>query len=122
MAEDTIVTDVWPLKGWTIPGDRDDADWGGKDKSLAQNTGMTYVRINNDHKLRANRLHKGDWEMKGTVGGLGYDPGVDMAIAPGTPGYANNAQKDKPADITGEVVISEVMYDAGEQRQPRAMD
>jgi len=33
-------------------------------------------------------------------------------MAPGTPGYVNNAQKDKPADINGEVVLSEIMYDS----------
>ncbi len=104
-------SDVWPLKGWTEPGDIDPADWGGKDKSLMQNTGKTYARI--EQKSGGNRLHKDHWRMDGIVGGLGYDPGVDMAIAPGTPGYANNAQKDKPANIMGEVVISEIMYDAG---------
>ena len=52
--------------------------------------------------------------MDGIVGGLGYDPGVDLAVAPGTPGYANNGQKANPADITGgSVVISEIMYDSG---------
>ena len=45
VADDTIVTDVWPLRGWTIPGDRDAADWGGADKSLMRNTGKTYARI-----------------------------------------------------------------------------
>ena len=104
------VTAVWPLQAWGVPGDRDDADWGGKDKSLARNAGMTYARKGS----RANRLHKEDWEMVGLKGGLGYDPNTDHAISPGTPGYANGALKDKPADIAGEVVISEVMYDSGE--------
>ena len=111
VASETIVTDVWPLKGWTVPGDRDAADWGGADKSLMQNTGKTYARI--EQKSGDNRLHKDHWRMDGIVGGLGYDPGVDLAIAPGTPGYANNAQKDKPANIMGKIVISEIMYDAG---------
>ena len=107
-------SDVWPLRGWTVPGDRDDNSFGTAANSLAQNTGKTYAR--DAQKSQANRLHKGDWidNGAGIVGGLGYDPGVDMALAPGTPGYPNNAQKDKPADIMGEVVISEVMYDAGE--------
>ena len=106
-------SDVWPLRGWTVPGDRDDNSFGNAENSLAQNTGKTYAR--DAQKSQANRLHKGDWidNGAGIVGGLGYDPGVDLAIAPGTPGYANNAQKDKTADITGEVVISEIMYDAG---------
>ena len=41
--------------------------------------------------------------------------GVDLAVAPGTPGYANNAVKGKDADLSGTatVTISEIMYDAG---------
>ncbi len=111
VANDTIVTDVWPLRGWTVPGDRDNADFGDAANSLGQNVGKTYARI--EQKSGGNRLHKDHWRMDGTVGGLGYDPGVDLAIAPGTPGYANNGQKANPADIMGEVVISEIMYDAG---------
>ncbi len=114
VADATIVTDVWPLRGWTVPGDIVHADFGDKSDaadSLNRNTGMTYARI--EQKSGGNRLHKDHWEMKGPVGGLGYDPGVDLAIAPGTPGYANNAQKANPADIMGEVVISEIMYDPG---------
>ena len=107
-------TDVWPLKGWTVPGDRHDNSFGAAADSLGKDAGKTYAR--DAQKYRAgNPLHKDDWldNGAGTVGGLGYDPGVDLAIAPGTPGYANNAQKANPADITGEVVISEIMYDAG---------
>ena len=109
-----IVTDVWPLKGWTVPGNRHDNSFGNAANSLMQNVGKTYAR--DGQKNRAGEpLHKDDWldNGAGIVGGLGYDPGVDLAIAPGTPGYANNAQKANPADITGEVVISEIMYDAG---------
>ena len=115
VVSDAIVTDVWPLRGWTVPGDRGNGDeqkarWGAS--SLEQNLGKTYGR--KEQKSRANRLHKDDWNPAyGPVGGLGYDPGVDLAIAPGTPGYANNAQKANPADIMGEVVISEIMYDPG---------
>ncbi|MDE2827512.1 MAG: lamin tail domain-containing protein, partial [Bacteroidota bacterium] len=111
---DANFSDVWPLKGWTVPGDIDFADFGDKSDatdSLQQNTGKTYARI--EQKSGGNRLHKDHWRMDGPMDGLGYDPGVDVAIAPGTPGYANNAKKDKPADIIGEVVISEIMYDAG---------
>ena len=107
-------SDVWPLRGWTVPGDLHDNSFGAAADSLGQNVGKTYAR--DAQKMRAgNPLHKDDWldNGAGTVGGLGYDPGVDLAIAPGTPGYANNAQKANPADITGEVVISEIMYDAG---------
>ena len=106
-------TDVFPLKGWTVPGDRDDGgDFGGDN---------TFASANNSfgrdaQKSRANRLHKDDWKSFGHSGGLGYDARVDLAIAPGTPGYANNAVKGKNADLTdatATVTISEIMYDAG---------
>ena len=111
---DSIVTDVWPLRGWTVPGDRLDNSFGNAANSLGRNTGKTYARDGAD-ETNGNRLHKDHWidNGAGPVGGLGYDPGVDLVIAPGTPGYANNAQKANPADITGEVVISEIMYDPG---------
>ncbi len=109
-----LVTDVWPLRGWTQPGDRADADdFDTNGKSLSPNAGHTYTRW--DNKTRDNRLHKDDWRKVGFTGGLGYDPNVDSAVAPGTPGYAHNAQKANPADIAdGTVVISEIMYDSGE--------
>ena len=115
VANDTIVTDVWPLKGWTVPDNlgtaaEQEARW--SPYTLSADPSRTYAR--KEQRSRANRLHKEDWEPNvGFRGGLGYDPNVDRAMAPGTPGYANNAQKDKPADITGEIVISEIMYDAG---------
>ena len=109
-----LVTDVWPLRGWTQPGDRaDGADFDTSGKSLGPNVGQTYTRW--DNKTRGNRLHKDDWRKVGFTGGLGYAPNVDSGIAPGTPGYAHNAQKANPADITdGTVVISEIMYDSGD--------
>ena len=112
----TIATDVWPLKGWTVPDNLGNADeqkarWGHYE-SLEENANRTYAR--KAQQSRANRLHKDDWEPNvGFRGGLGYDPNVDPAMAPGTPGYPNDAVKEKPTDITGEIVISEIMYDAG---------
>ncbi len=108
-------TDVFPLQGWTVPEDREedgdveDADFGGDEFNAVDES---FARIG-DNNTRENRLHKGDWEVVGTRGGLGYDPNVDLAIAPGTPGYANDAVKTKSADVTGNIVISEIMYDAG---------
>ena len=115
---DAIVTDVWPLRGWTVPDNRgtaaeQEARWGYS--SLELNTGRTYAR--KEQKSRENRLHKDDWEPNVQFrGGLGYDPNVEHAMAPGTPGYPNNGLKDNPANITGEIVISEIMYDAGPTR------
>ena len=105
-------TDVYPLRGWTVPGDRDDGgDFGGDNTFASANN--SYGR--DAQKSRDNRLHKDDWKSFGASGGLGYDARVDLAIAPGTPGYANNAVKGKDADLSGTatVTISEIMYDAG---------
>ncbi|MYK19163.1 lamin tail domain-containing protein [Candidatus Poribacteria bacterium] len=118
--EQANVSDAWPLKGWKVAianadinTERIDAnDWGGANSSIPRNAGMTYARI--EQKTGAQRSEKDHWRKDGAVNGLGYDPNVDMAIAPGTPGYANNARKANPADIMGKVVISEIMYDAGD--------
>ena len=108
-------TDVWPLQGWTVPEDREqngdveDADFGGDEFNAVDES---FAR-RGDNNTRENRLHKDDWEVVGTKGGLGYDPNVDLAIAPGTPGYANDAVKDRATDVEGNIVISEIMSDAG---------
>ena len=116
--DDAEVTKVWPLRAWDKPGDVADGDWGGKENSLGQNAGMTYARV--EDKSNANRLHNENWAMAGMMGGLGYDPDADLAISPGTPGYPNKAP-DKIIDAKGNlldkknaVVISEIMYDSGE--------
>ena len=107
-------TDVFPLRGWTVPGDRDDGgDFGGNNTFASANSSFG----RDAQKSRANRLHKDDWKSFGHQGGLGYDQRVDLAIAPGTPGYANNAVKGKNADLTdATVTISEIMYDSGDKR------
>ena len=108
-------TDVFPLQGWTVPEDREkngdveDADFGGDEFNAVDES---FAR-KGDNSTRENRLHKDDWEVVGARGGLGYDPNVDLALAPGTPGYANDAIKTKSTDVGGNIVINEIMYDAG---------
>ena len=113
----------WPLRGW----DNQTADTG---KDGAGNRFPTNTREKSWARkgYAANRgHHKDTWEEKGVgaKGGLGYDPGVDLRYAPGTPGYANNAIKDQLVDdkdtaatsddvaFMGAISISEVMVDAG---------
>ena len=107
-AEDRNVSDIWPLEGWTKPTGANLSPLFTEAEAL-NFAGHTWARKGS----RPERFHKDDWEKVGYKGGLGYDPGTDPALAPGTPGYANNAVKEKPTDITGEIVISEIMYDAG---------
>ena len=107
----TYNTEVWPFRGWTKPGDTEGIPSG---KAFARK------RYNAD-----DGHHKDAWDNVGHKGGIGYDPGVDLRDAPGTPGYANNAlmtqlvdDKDTSAtsdDVAfmGAISISEVMVDAG---------
>ena len=113
----------WPLRGW----DNQTADTG---KDGAGNRFPTNTREKSwaRKSYAANRgHHKDTWEENGVgaKGGLGYDSGVDLRYAPGTPGYANNAIKDQLVDdkdtsatsddvaFMGAISISEVMVDAG---------
>ena len=109
-----IGTDVYPLRGWAMPGDF-------KASEFVSSSSKAAARNNNG----ANRVHHEHWESVGAKGGIGYDSGVDLAAAPGTPGYANTALSNLYFDdkgnslatddyaFSGTVTISEVMYDAG---------
>ena len=102
----TYNTAVWPFRGWTKPGDTEGIPSGNAFARKRYNA-------NDGH-------HKDAWDNVGHKGGIGYDPGVDLRDAPGTPGYANGALKDKLINkddgkvvFGGEISISEVMVDAG---------
>ena len=126
---DKFNTDVWPLIGWSAPGDQDAADFGSDNTfaDVSQSFGRG-VELNDKGmwrpKSRAdNRTHKDDIQPFGFMG-TGYDRDVDPQAAPGTPGYENRAvsvvydDRENAADKSaymfgGTVTISEVMYDAG---------
>ena len=106
-------TKVWPLRG--DPGMTNDRHAGSKFSS-----GGTWdlTRGDPDQWWKSNNAAD-------DARGLGYDPGVDLRYAPGTPGYANNAVKDKLIDkkgtsdtaddevlLNGNISISEIMFDA----------
>ena len=109
-------TEFWPFRGW----DRQSAARGkdGNNNRFPNSTSKTWSR----KRYQANDGHHKDAWQDGGVGaqgGLGYDPGVDLRIAPGTPGYANGGLVDTTVDsqgastLIGEVSISEIMVDAG---------
>ncbi len=91
-------TEVWPLRGWRNPGG-------------SPNVGSTGVW---------NFVKDGNHEWWKTDGvgannkGIGYDKGVDLRYALGTPGYPNGVLKEKIADLSAgsEISISEIMFDA----------
>ena len=104
-------TQVWPFRGWTKPGDTE---------GIPSGNAFARTRYNAD-----DGHHKDAWDNVGHKGGIGYDPGVDLRDAPGTPGYANNALMTQLVDdkgtrattddvvFAGSISISEVMVDAG---------
>ena len=102
----TYNTAVWPFRGWTVPGDTE---------GIPSGNAFARLRYNAD-----DGHHKDAWDNVGHKGGIGYDPGVNLRDAPGTPGYANGALKDKLINkddgavvFGGDISISEVMVDAG---------
>ena len=109
---------VWPFRGWTKTAGTDGKDGEGIPNNATQAHARKRYQANDGH-------HKDAWDQVGAKGGLGYDPGVDLRYAPGTPGYANNAVMtqlvdDKDTSTTtddvlfaGSISISEVMVDAG---------
>ena len=113
-------TQFWPFRGWE--GKTADTGKDAKGESFPKNKAWSRK------SYTANRgHHNGSWVKNGVghQGGIGYDPGVDLRIAPGTPGYANNALKSQLIDgkgtratsddvpFDGMISISEVMVDAG---------
>ena len=115
-------TGFWPRIGQRIPTDV--ADFG--DNSFAS-PHSTWARL---RYQKDDGHHNEAWEEVSTQGGLGYDPGVDRATSPGTPGYENDALKTKADDkdtktpaaqeyTDGTISISEIMSDPG-PRQDKA--
>ena len=130
-------TQVWPFRGWTSRT-RDD---GHTPRGIPANTTQSVARRLTAEDSTIYRLgNDGDgddraWDAVGSVGGIGYDPGVDRRIAPGTPGYANNPVRNALVDnrgtlantaddllYDGEISISEVMVDAGPPLEPHPVD
>ena len=109
---------VWPFRGWTKTAGTDGKDGKGIPANSTQAHARKRYQANDGH-------HKDAWDHVGAKGGLGYDRGVDLKYAPGTPGYANDGIRDQLIDdkdnadatddviFSGEVSISEIMYDAG---------
>ena len=115
---DAYNTLVWPFRGWTKAAGTDGKDGEAIPNNATQAHARKRYQVDDGH-------HKDAWDQIGAKGGLGYDRGVDLKYAPGTPGYANDSIRgalidDKATRVTtddviynGEVTISEVMYDAG---------
>ena len=99
--DETINTEVWPLRAWTV-GAKDD---------LGQNDTKTWVRDQGKDVF-----HGDAWKSDGGFTGVGIDRQYDSSdgLASGTPGYANNAvQNEVKSDGLTEatpVVISEIMF------------
>ena len=100
-------TEVWPLKGWKNPG-------GSPNIGVA---GVWNFVKDKDHEW---------WKTDGVANNrVGYDKGTNSSLAVGSPGYPNDAVKDKLSDhkgtpstaddvvlLNGNISISEIMFDA----------
>ena len=121
-------TDMWPFRGWAVPGDRDDFNvdtLASATMSIGRIGALTGKGVYRGKSRGGNRLHKDDWQMFSNQGSIGYERDVDPATSPGTPGYGNEGGVNRIADdrgntsatddyaFGGTITISEVMYDAG---------
>ena len=109
---------VWPFRGWA-EGDKADGE------AIPANRTQSHARTPTAEGVYGPGHHKDRWAQHGSMGGVGYDRGVDLKYAPGTPGYANDsvrtaliddkATRDTADDVEydGKVSISEIMFDAG---------
>lgn len=114
-------TEFWPRKGQQHPVDV--VDFGGRAAFGSLDTAWVRVRYKAD-----DGHHEAAWRAVGSQGGLGYAPGADLSISPGTPGYDDTDLKTQADDnnfrtpttaseyTTGQLTFSEIMADAG----PRA--
>ena len=117
-------TEFWPRKGQPRPTDV--ASFGNYSSFGSLDCAWIRLRYQKD-----DGHHKDAWEVVGTQGGIGYAPGADRSVSPGTPGYENDALRTRIDDRnfrtpitsreynTGEITISEIMFDGG-SRQNKA--
>lgn len=111
-------TEFWPRKGQRRPSNV--ADFG-ENTFASPDSSWARIRYTVD-----SGHHKDAWQKTGSQGGIGYAPGADRSIAPGTPGYENDALRtNDPKDntfggplTTGDISISEIMYDPGHRWTP----
>ena len=106
---DTYRTKVWPLHGTLAPRTRD------KEEDL--DAGTVWRRAN------PNRVgyHKDAW-AEAAYTGLGYDRAAsDSRANGGTPGYPNDAIKNKTTEFANDVyvTISEIMFVSDEGKLPQ---
>ncbi len=121
-------SDMWPLRGWSVPGDRDDFNvdtLASATMSIGRVGALTDKGVYRGKSRKGNRLHKDDWQMFENQGSIGYDRDVDPLTSPGTPGYGNEGGVNLISDdrkntvgtddyaFGGTISISEIMYDAG---------
>ena len=108
--DETINTEVWPLRSWTL----------GATNDLGQKNDKTWARD------QGKAVFNGDeWKDNGGFTGVGIDRKYKSSdnYTSGTPGYANGAvQNEVKSDgltETNPVVISEIMFATGDGRVPQ---
>ena len=108
--DETINTEVWPLRSWTL----------GATNDLGQKNDKTWARD------QGKAVFNGDeWKDNGGFTGVGIDRKYKESdnYTSGTPGYANGAvQNEVKSDgltDSNPVVISEIMFAPGDGRVPQ---
>ena len=108
--DETINTQVWPLRSWTL----------GATNDLGEKNDKTWTRD------QGKAVFNGDeWKDNGGFTGVGIDRKYKLSdnYTSGTPGYANNAvQSEVKTDGLTEanpVIISEIMFATGNGRVPQ---
>ena len=117
--KDKFNTDIWPFVAWTTLSDTVSVGKASANRSWARKVSADADGMWVPNPRADNRSHKDDW-VEDDFSGVGYDRDVDPEIAPGTPGYQNQAvglvyndAKGTDAIFDGTVSISEIMFDAG---------
>ena len=102
-------TDVWPLNGHSTNKPNDNY--------LA--TGANFANNKVWKRDGAQGWRKGGGSHASYVGGIGYDRGVPDSVALGTPGYHNDVAKNTITEISGSLIISELMLTTDDGRYPQ---
>ena len=106
-------SDLWPLIGYAAP---DKTNNGLAEETVQQ---RQFNDIVGTGTKDADKEDKVAFRERGWTG-IGYKRNAEQGAATGgTPGYPNDAVKDRDAVATGSLLISEIMYDVGARNLPQ---
>lgn len=110
-------TDAWPINGHSGNNYRAHNAGGSNNGNASLAPGANFA--NGTVWARSGTAHgwrKGGGGHVGFVGGLGYQRGI---MGKGTPGYHNDVVKNTKSEISGSLIISELMLTTDDGRYPQ---